>query len=93
MDDFSIISLKHFQLLGITIPGQAAHKPKTNPGKNKNKSFILKENKEPKKNSIKLMLINNRRKYQQNDYISPIFINTILFIKSNLRWGRGVRII
>ena len=30
LDDFSIIFLNHFQLLGITIPGQTAHKHKTN---------------------------------------------------------------
>ena len=35
LEDFSIISLKHFQLLGITIPGQEVHKPKTNPDNNK----------------------------------------------------------
>ena len=35
LEDFSIISLKHFQLLVITIPAQAVHKPKTNPDNNK----------------------------------------------------------
>ena len=40
LEDFSIISLKHIQLLGITIPGQEVHKPKTNPDNNKNKVFI-----------------------------------------------------
>tara|TARA_Y100000746_G_C15179543_1_gene316706 strand:+ start:195 stop:383 length:189 start_codon:yes stop_codon:yes gene_type:complete len=40
LDDFIIISLKHFQLLGITTPGQEAHNPKTNPKNNKNKDFI-----------------------------------------------------
>ena len=41
------MSLKHFQLLGITIPGQEVHKPKTNPDNNKNK-----EDKDPSDLSV-----------------------------------------
>ena len=40
LEDFSIISLKHFQLLGITIPDKVVHKPKTNPDNNKNEVLI-----------------------------------------------------
>tara|TARA_B100000902_G_scaffold351646_1_gene361757 strand:+ start:226 stop:471 length:246 start_codon:yes stop_codon:yes gene_type:complete len=39
-DDFLIISLKHFQLFGLYIPGQEVHKPKNNPANIKTKDFI-----------------------------------------------------
>ena len=38
--DFLIISLKHFQLFGLTIPGHAAHKPINSPENNKKRDFI-----------------------------------------------------
>ena len=40
LDDFSIISIKHFQLFGMTIPGQEVDKPKINPENSKIKNFI-----------------------------------------------------
>jgi len=39
LDDFSIIFLNHFQLLGITVPGQTAHQHKTNAEINKVRTY------------------------------------------------------
>tara|TARA_Y100000991_G_C21886490_1_gene311822 strand:+ start:301 stop:549 length:249 start_codon:yes stop_codon:yes gene_type:complete len=41
LDDLSIMSLKHIQLLRINIPGQEVHNPKIRPIKNKNRDFII----------------------------------------------------